>query len=60
MTQQPSPYFIRRTTALEDADPLDNRVASFDDEETRARRQPRDDRMSGDTLAVDAPCVRRL
>ena len=35
MTQQPSPYFIRRTTALEDADPMDNRVASFDDEEGR-------------------------
>src|ERR1700719_3755842 len=31
---QPSPYFIRRTTPLED-DPADNRVTSFDDEEGR-------------------------
>src|SRR3984957_21251835 len=30
---QPSPYFIRRTTPLEDE--ADNRVASFDDEEGR-------------------------
>jgi succinoglycan biosynthesis transport protein ExoP len=32
---QPSPYFIRRTTPLEDADPADNRVTSFEDEEGR-------------------------
>jgi succinoglycan biosynthesis transport protein ExoP len=31
---QPSPYFIRRTPPLEDAD-ADNRVASFDDDEGR-------------------------
>ena len=31
---QPSPYFIRRTTPLED-DPADNRVASFEDDEGR-------------------------
>ena len=31
---QPSPYFIRRTTPLEDAD-SDNRVTSFEEEEGR-------------------------
>jgi succinoglycan biosynthesis transport protein ExoP len=31
---QPSPYFIRRTTPLEE-DPADNRVASFEDDEGR-------------------------
>src|SRR5258707_12677066 len=32
---QPSPYFIRRTTPLEDVEAIDSRVASFDDEEGR-------------------------
>ena len=32
---QPSPYFIRRTTPLEDADGSDSRVAFFEDEEGR-------------------------
>jgi polysaccharide biosynthesis transport protein len=36
MTQQPSPYFIRRTTSLEDVDPADSRIgSSFDDEDGR-------------------------
>ena len=32
---QPSPYFIRRTTPLEESDPADNRVTFFDDDEGR-------------------------
>jgi succinoglycan biosynthesis transport protein ExoP len=32
---QPSPYFIRRTTPLEDAEAADSRVAFFEDEEGR-------------------------
>jgi polysaccharide biosynthesis transport protein len=32
---QPSPYFIRRTTTLEDAEAVDNRVTFFDDDEGR-------------------------
>src|ERR1700735_2691548 len=32
---QPSPYFIRRTTAPEESDPADSRVNFFDDDEGR-------------------------
>ena len=32
---QPSPYFIRRTTPLEESDPADNRITFFDDDEGR-------------------------
>ncbi len=32
---QPSPYFIRRTSAPEDIDPADSRVNFFEDDEGR-------------------------